>query len=439
MLYALLRPVTRWAFLAFFRKITLSGLANVPRKGPVILAVNHPTAFLEPCFLACFLPRTLHFMTRGDIFANPWVKALLAQVHLIPIYRAHDGFARLRLNGSSFARAREVLGRDGALLIMAEGGMRHEKRLRPLQRGAARIGFGAMEEFGLSEVLVLPIGVNYTYAEKARQMLMVDIGPAFSLAELYPKYLQDPQPALEAVTDRIRTALEVRVVNIRRPEDEQLAEWVLRLVRLQQSSVWPFPEDSADCLQVEWAAIQALNELPSKVRHSLALVLGPWMSRMAGLGLPVDVVRDPPRPGWWNRVRCRLWSPVYFLIRGVHWPPVLLARWITRRSVSVIEFRSSVLLGSAMFSWLAWVLLLVLGIGFVWDCLSGCLALAVLAGSAFGLVLLANVRDVAAGRAKWYSLPVEEQEEILEGYRECLAAWRAAVQDKDPTAGIQAG
>src|SRR5690606_6953418 len=106
MLYYLFRPLTRWAFLAFFRRIYLSGRQNIPTKGPLIFAVNHPTAFIEPCLLASFGPRVLSFMTRGDVFTTPWVQWLLQQVHLIPIYRFHDGFSALRQNEKSFAKAR---------------------------------------------------------------------------------------------------------------------------------------------------------------------------------------------------------------------------------------------------------------------------------------------------------------------------------------------
>ncbi|MBK6903255.1 MAG: hypothetical protein IPH04_10715 [Saprospirales bacterium] len=71
MLYPITRPLAKIALSVFFRKLYLSGLENIDWEKPVILAANHPTAFIEPCILACWLPKPLHFMVRGDFFSNP--------------------------------------------------------------------------------------------------------------------------------------------------------------------------------------------------------------------------------------------------------------------------------------------------------------------------------------------------------------------------------
>ncbi|NJL77450.1 MAG: hypothetical protein HC892_22855 [Saprospiraceae bacterium] len=50
----MIRPFARFGLLAFCKKIYVSGAENIKTDRPVILASNHPTAFLEPCILACF-------------------------------------------------------------------------------------------------------------------------------------------------------------------------------------------------------------------------------------------------------------------------------------------------------------------------------------------------------------------------------------------------
>jgi len=60
-----------WANIAirvFYGKIEVSGLENVPKDGPLLIASNHPNGFLEPIIMACLFPRDLHFMVRGDGF-----------------------------------------------------------------------------------------------------------------------------------------------------------------------------------------------------------------------------------------------------------------------------------------------------------------------------------------------------------------------------------
>ena len=69
-LYPIVRPLAALAIKTFFRKIHLSNMDRVPSDRPVILAANHPTAFMEPCILACYMDRPLHFLVRGDFFSK---------------------------------------------------------------------------------------------------------------------------------------------------------------------------------------------------------------------------------------------------------------------------------------------------------------------------------------------------------------------------------
>ncbi len=354
MLYTLFRPITRWAFLAFFRKIHLTGFEQIPRDKPLILTANHPTAFVEPCFLACFGSRDLHFMTRGDVFTSPFVRWLLRQVHLIPIYRFHDGFSALRQNEASFSIARKILGRGGAILIMAEGRMGHEKRLRPLQKGAARIGFGAMEEYHLKDVMIQPVGINYTYAERARKEIMVDFAEPFSLAPYLENYQDHPNQTLSLVTDRIRVALEQRVIHIEQKEDEMLAEWILQLVRKRSDCILPIIEHDREVLHAEHEAMSLFNTLDDDAKLKLVHELTPYFQDLETHVLADEVVAKAPKLKWSDWIG---WLPIQFfhsVINLLHSPPVQLGRWITRRTVKIIEFQSSILLGSIMVGWALW-------------------------------------------------------------------------------------
>ena len=121
MLYALVRPVAKTGFKVFFRHIHIQGLENIPREGPLLLAANHPTAFIEPCVAACFQHRTLHFIVRGDIFKNPFYIKILKALHLIPIFRFKDGYTNLKQNQETFRYVNQVLQNRKTIFILAEG------------------------------------------------------------------------------------------------------------------------------------------------------------------------------------------------------------------------------------------------------------------------------------------------------------------------------
>ncbi len=51
-IYVVFEPGLHWAFRLFFRKIYLNNTYGVPTDKPVLLAANHPTAFVDPLLLA---------------------------------------------------------------------------------------------------------------------------------------------------------------------------------------------------------------------------------------------------------------------------------------------------------------------------------------------------------------------------------------------------
>jgi 1-acyl-sn-glycerol-3-phosphate acyltransferase len=425
MLYYLLRPLTRLAFLGFYRRIHLSGLAEVPASGPLIFTANHPTAFIEPCFLACYSGRTLHFMTRGDVFVNPWVHRLLRQVHLIPVYRFRDGYGNLRRNEDSFREARRVLARNNTVLIMAEGGMRHEKRLRPIRKGAARLAFDALEKDGLSEVFIQPVAVNYAAADQARSEMMVAFAPPFGISAYLDLYREKPQAALDAVTARIADELQARVIHIERTEDEALCEYLLDLLRdPAQESWWPVLIRDRQALGREKAVTDGVNLLPAPAREKLSEACKAWQDALSRSSISCRdflLVFRSAGPaslwnlGWWSGLHAITMLPIAL--------PLWLSRTITRTTVKEIEFRSSILMASLMLT------------GLLWYALCAMAAFMTLGLTAFLTVLLIwplstilYIRSLPAierlqAHRRWYRLAPAQRQALITQRESLLALW----------------
>ena len=85
MLYKILRPITRMVLQGYYRKIYVDGQKNIPSGRPIILAVNHPAAFTEPCVLATHLERELYFLIRGGV-VNKWIKWFFDGIYLLLKY-----------------------------------------------------------------------------------------------------------------------------------------------------------------------------------------------------------------------------------------------------------------------------------------------------------------------------------------------------------------
>ncbi|NOT38218.1 MAG: hypothetical protein HOP11_12670 [Saprospiraceae bacterium] len=176
MLYPVFRVIMRFTFSSYFKKIKIYGAENIPDSGPVLFLSNHPCSFTEPMLLACYQPRILNFLVRGDIFENKFLKPILEGTHQIPIYRARDGFENLRKNKSTFDLVFQKLDRNETVLIFPESTTKCVRFLRPLQKGAAHIAIGAAVDHGLKDLLVIPCGVNFNNVLKAGEDANILIG-----------------------------------------------------------------------------------------------------------------------------------------------------------------------------------------------------------------------------------------------------------------------
>ena len=233
MLYYLVRPIARYVLRYYYRHIDLTGLENIPRDAPVILAANHPTAFIEPCLLACFQARTLHFLARGDLYKNPLATSVLRALHILPVYRIQDGgYDKLVRNYATFSECHDALASNRAIMILAEGRCIHERRLRPLRKGTARIALGAMERYNtLHEVYVVPVGVNFSAADRWRSTVMIRCGKPIRASEYLPAYRDQPATGIRDLTERLRADLSPLVVQVPSEQEAATADLLLDIAR----------------------------------------------------------------------------------------------------------------------------------------------------------------------------------------------------------------
>ena len=64
--------------------LEIRGQANVPKRGPFIVACNH-ISFLDPPVIGTSCPRRLRFMARADLFGNSVLVAYLRAVGVMPV------------------------------------------------------------------------------------------------------------------------------------------------------------------------------------------------------------------------------------------------------------------------------------------------------------------------------------------------------------------
>jgi len=233
MLYRLVRPVARYVLCYYYRNIDLTGLENIPAHAAVILAANHPTAFIEPCVLACFQPRTLWFLARGNLFKNRFYNALLAAIHILPVFRIEDGgYGRVKDNFGTFETCFRALSQGKVIMNLAEGKCIHEKALRPLRKGTARLALGALQrDSTLREVYIVPVGCNFTHAARVRDQVMIRFGEPIRSSEFMDEFRRNEATAIKSLTAHLRSRLNPLVVQFPDQNRADIGEARLELAR----------------------------------------------------------------------------------------------------------------------------------------------------------------------------------------------------------------
>jgi 1-acyl-sn-glycerol-3-phosphate acyltransferase len=161
MLYRFLKQVVRIALRFFVRKYRYHHKEAFSFKGPLLIACTHPNSFFDALHIDTQFVQPVHSIARGDAFTKPWVRALLEQLKMIPIFRMSEGKENMAQNDETFRKSQELLRNGGILLIFVEGVCVHQKELLlPLKKGAARILQSCWKE-GV-DVQVLPLWLGYS-------------------------------------------------------------------------------------------------------------------------------------------------------------------------------------------------------------------------------------------------------------------------------------
>lgn len=177
MIYYIIRIYVRIILKFFIKRIDIQGAENIPVKGPVLLASNHPNSFFDAILLACVLDRPVWSLARGDAFKKELARKILSKFYMMPIYRLSEGKEYLGKNDETFEKCSALFKRDQQVLIFSEGLCTNQLHLLPLKKGTARLARQSWES-GL-DVTILPVGLSYDSYDKYGKTIQLNFGQTF--------------------------------------------------------------------------------------------------------------------------------------------------------------------------------------------------------------------------------------------------------------------
>jgi acyl-[acyl-carrier-protein]-phospholipid O-acyltransferase/long-chain-fatty-acid--[acyl-carrier-protein] ligase len=133
--------LSQWLVRAFvglvtrlFYPLRVRGLANVPRRGGVLLVSNH-VSFVDWLLLTAAAARPVRFLISKEFYEPPWFKPFVCVARVIPIpsgLRPHEVIQAMQ-------RCGDAIRNGDVVCVFAEGGITRTGTLQPFQRGFERI------------------------------------------------------------------------------------------------------------------------------------------------------------------------------------------------------------------------------------------------------------------------------------------------------------
>lgn len=115
--------------ILFFFKC--SGAEKLPKTGGCIIASNH-LSYLDPIVLSIASPRVLSFMSKRELFTNPFFGKLISALNAFPLERGSADLKSIRF-------AINKLKNEGTLIIFPEGTRSKSGRINAGQAGVSML------------------------------------------------------------------------------------------------------------------------------------------------------------------------------------------------------------------------------------------------------------------------------------------------------------
>ncbi len=173
------RPVAKTLIRWLFKSIShihVTGLENIPRGTPYVVAINHVSIF-DPPLVLCLWPEMLEAVGAVDVFDKPLQGDLLRIYGVIPVHRGE--YDRVLIDTML-----AILRSGRPLMIAPEGGRSHGAGLRQAKPGVAYI----LDEARVPVVPVALVGTTDDVLQRAlrlhRPLLEMRVGAPFTLPPL---------------------------------------------------------------------------------------------------------------------------------------------------------------------------------------------------------------------------------------------------------------
>ncbi|MEY3727330.1 MAG: hypothetical protein RL098_791 [Bacteroidota bacterium] len=329
-----------FSFRLFFRRIK-EVRPSKNRFGRTIFVSNHPSAFLDPLVVSRLRKPVVYFMTRSDVF-NRVTRPLFWLAHMLPIYRQQDGGDSQEKNKKVFKKATQALARNRNLLIFGEGITDDifERRLKPIKKGAIRIGFTALEDLNWSvQIQVQGLGLNYTDPGIFRSDVLIAAAEPIVLNDYKAAYLENPSKVITELNRELEMRMQAQITHVKSDAHIRLHEQIMMLTRKGMNT---FCYDTQLSLEERWQYAQRLaaklnsSEIAAQVESSaVAEKINAYFKQLSKIKLTeAELYWFALDSNWRMQTLFKMFLQLPFFLLGliqIALPQILIKRFVEKK------------------------------------------------------------------------------------------------------------
>ncbi len=202
----------------FYKRYEAVGQENVPyHNKPILFAINHQNAFLDPILTSVVGKQNTYYLTRADIFKKPFLNKLFRGIYMLPIYRKRDGGNTIEKNEGTFNECYDLLKENNIIIIFPEGNHNNKKNLRPIMKGLVRIAYGADNKYNNElDIKIVPVGLNYSEYSGFQSEFLINFGEPISINDYKQQKEENESKAVNTITEAISKGMSKEMIDIQK-------------------------------------------------------------------------------------------------------------------------------------------------------------------------------------------------------------------------------
>jgi 1-acyl-sn-glycerol-3-phosphate acyltransferase len=346
----------------FYRHIHVTGLENIPAKGPAIIIANHASSLMDAALLGILLKRPACFFARGDVFVNKPVQKILLWLHMMPVHDHTEGRHTLGANNDSFSEGRRILSNGGVIVFFPESTSHPERQLLSFRKGIFRLAFKTAAESNFAfEIPVIPVGITYEHPIACRTDVLVHAGQPLFLSAYKNFYKENEAAALLRISKDAHSLMIKQVLHIENKNRLQTAEHYLIIYRNNypaNTTSWKIK--SGKKLEQEQIICKYINNTTEIDFGKMKPQSDLYFNELAKYMLNDKTLS----PSFFFAIRKKilLWIGFPFYLMGLLFNglPVLIARKIVDTKVYRADFYSWIFVGCYSLLYFLWLITLVI-------------------------------------------------------------------------------